>query len=388
MRNIFFNLMFLFVMVGCAQPTLNKVQQVVEAQSELLVDCGLIHNKYVVLYELAVNDSNHIYLISDSEFPVESHLESPSKIVPYKDKYLCFIELDEQEMSVADIKEMTGYSGNPMVEIDYTPKWCVVISKFGEKRALVELSSYEDWSSWFDIVELWPYLSGYVEDYPVQMGVLSHDIQLERYPGLSLNADSIKRELFDWNGVRIKSVYGQMYLRNNTTSTVCLSSSTKEHYAVVNGRDSLYLSLCDSLPIVLKPLERKTVEYRSLSGQSGSFFFEHLASEKNPWEYFYNLFCRSTYCLMNVNGEELKTKVMFHDIGNYGFEVTCEKFGKETLFRILNHGIYDKEDRIEKNTKLWWTEWNNRSEADRQKISDAVDEKLSEKRQKINPDKE
>ena len=54
----------------------------------------------------------------------------------------------------------------------------------------------------------------------------------------------------------------------------------------------------------------------------------------------------------------------------------------------MNHGIYDKEDRIEKNTKLWWTEWNNRSEADKQKISDAVDKKLSEKRQKINPDKE
>lgn len=161
MKITILNLIFLFVIVGCTQPTItNMVQQVVEAQAELLVDCGLIHNKYVVLYELSLNDSNHIYLISDSEFPVEPRLESPSKIVPYKDKYLCFIELDEQEITVADIKEMTGYSGNPMVEIDYTSKWCVVISKFGEKRALVELSSYEDWSSWFDIVELWPYLSG------------------------------------------------------------------------------------------------------------------------------------------------------------------------------------------------------------------------------------
>lgn len=238
---------------------------------------------------------------------------------------------------------------------------------------------------------LWNYghiCRGNVENYPVQMGMVSHDVQLERCPGFSLNVDSIRRELFDWNGVRIKGVYGQMYLRNNTTSAVCLSSSTKEHYAVVNGRDSLYLSLCDSLPIVLKPLERRIVEYRSLSGQTDSFFFEHLVSEKNPWEYFYNLFCRSTYCLIEVNGEELKTKVMFHDIGNYGFEVTCEQFGKESLFRILNHGINDKDDRIARNTKFWWAEWNNRSETDRQKILDAVDKKISEKKKKLNLDKE
>ena len=77
----------------------------------------------MVLYELSINDSNHIYKIADSEFPVEPNLESLSKIVKYKDKYLCFIELDEPEMSVNDIKQVTGYSGNPTVETDNTPKW-------------------------------------------------------------------------------------------------------------------------------------------------------------------------------------------------------------------------------------------------------------------------
>lgn len=75
----------------------------------------------MVLYELSINDSNHIYKIADSEFPVEPNLESLSKIVKYKDKYLCFIELDEPEMSVNDIKQVTGYSGNPTVETDNTP---------------------------------------------------------------------------------------------------------------------------------------------------------------------------------------------------------------------------------------------------------------------------
>lgn len=40
------------------------------------------------------------------------------------------------------------------------------------------------------------------------VGMVSHDVQLEWCPDLSLNTDSIKRELFDWNDVRIKSVYG------------------------------------------------------------------------------------------------------------------------------------------------------------------------------------
>ena len=40
------------VLIGFKQPTINKVQQAVEAQAKLLVDSGLIANEYVVLYEL------------------------------------------------------------------------------------------------------------------------------------------------------------------------------------------------------------------------------------------------------------------------------------------------------------------------------------------------
>lgn len=90
MKITILNLIF-FVIVGCTQPTINKVQQVVEAQARLLVDSGLIVNKYVVLSEMAINDSNHIYLIRDSDFPASlSYLAYPSKIIKYKDKHLCF----------------------------------------------------------------------------------------------------------------------------------------------------------------------------------------------------------------------------------------------------------------------------------------------------------
>ena len=93
MRTTFLNLILLFVIVGCKQPTIKKFQQAVEAQAKLLVDSGLIANEYVVLYELAINDSNHIYSIQAADCPADLKFEYPSKIIKYKDKYLCFIEL-------------------------------------------------------------------------------------------------------------------------------------------------------------------------------------------------------------------------------------------------------------------------------------------------------
>lgn len=150
-------------MVGCAQPTLNKVQQSVEKQAGLLVDSGLIVNKYVILYELAINDSNHIYRIQASDYPAWG-LDYPSKIVQYKDRYFCFIELDEFPMSTEEMIEQTGYSGNLLSEGGGGETWILVVSKRGEKKKLIDISLLEPgWVTYFNIKELWPYFSGYVK---------------------------------------------------------------------------------------------------------------------------------------------------------------------------------------------------------------------------------
>lgn len=123
MRKRTLYVILLFAIVGCVKHPLSKVQQMVETQVKLLVDSGCIRNQYVVLCELVFNDSYHIYIIADSEFPMDViPLEIPSKIVPYKDKYLCFIEWDEPEMSVNKMKEITGYAGNPVKDTDFTCK--------------------------------------------------------------------------------------------------------------------------------------------------------------------------------------------------------------------------------------------------------------------------
>lgn len=375
MRRAFLYFMVLFAIVGCTRPTLSKVQQMVEAQVRLLVDSGLIANKYVVLSELAINDSNHIYRINDSDCPADlEYYNYPSKVIQYKDKYLCFVELDEPQMSADKMIKLTGYSGNLGEESGVGDRWLFAFSKFGEKKTLVNVSNV--WGvDILDLTELWPYLSGYVKKYPVQMAVMSHDIELASGCHLIVSADSIKQDLFNYLEHCFNNIHGKMYLKNNTDSTVCLSSDTEMHYAVVNGWDSLYLSLCDTLPIVLKPYERKIIEYKSMPKQA--VFLKYITSEKDPWEYLYNLFCHSTYCLMNVNQEDLKTKVMSYDINNYGFKVDFDYHSKVT-FRIVNRGMYDKKVGEMQRFRYWRRKWDDMSAADKRRIYDEAQRRFEE----------
>ena len=380
MRNTFFNLMLLYVMVGCTQPTLNKVQQSVEKQAGLLVDSGLIVNKYVILYELAINDSNHIYRIQASDYPAWG-LDYPSKIVQYKDRYFCFIELDEFPMSTEEMIEQTGYSGNLLSEGGGGETWILVVSKRGEKKKLIDISSLEPgWVTYFNIKELWPYFSGYVKGGKVQMGVISHDVELnDSY--LHCNVDSLEQKLF-WDEVQsrtmIKEIYGEIYLKNNTDSTVSVSSENMRHYAVVNNHDSLYLSFCDSLPIILEPNEYKIINYKSLPHQE--CFFKNIALEKDSWGYLYNLFCNSTYCLLDVDGENMQKKIMFHDIDHYGFDVSNNR---GIYLRILNHGIYDKKGTDVFRFRFWSDKWDATDDAEKERIWNESEENFERNAERV-----
>lgn len=221
----------------------------------------------------------------------------------------------------------------------------MVVSEQGEKKILVDYPDENvNEEPYLDNRELWPYVSGYVKDWPVQMGVISHNIEIYPHPYLPLNVDSIRHELF----ADIKSVYGEMYLKNNTDSTVYLSSDTDKHYVIANQGYSLYFSLCDSLPIVLKPHQSKEIRYRSIPLQG--HFFKNLVAKEHPWENFSNLFSESTYCLLKINQEDLKIRVMNFYVPSE-FKVTAGK--DDYLLRILPPGIYDKEAREKRNVKFW-----------------------------------
>ncbi len=344
MRTGILHIIFLFIIVGCTQPTIHSVQKVVEAQAKSLIDSGYIENGFIILYELSVNESNYIYEIADSKSPVcDVPLQLPSRIVRYKDKFICFIEQDEPEMNVNEVIEITGYSDNPIDESGYTLKWFLGISMDTHEKTLVKYVWEED-KDLLDETALWPYLSGYTKDCPVQMCVCSNNAKVNINPSGSINVDSVRKKTFDY----VENLYGEMYLKNNTDSTICLSTDSYKHYAIIDNRDTLYLSLRDSLPLVLSPNERRIVWYDSKPNKR---FFDKLSLKEDPWEYLYHLFGSSTYCLMKINQEEHRTRVMHFDTDK--FELTDDN-GK-CLFHILRPGVYDKGERETRNVHYWWS---------------------------------
>lgn len=327
-------MIFLFIWSGCTLSSVDRVQQTIEAQAKLLIDSGYVKNKYVVFEDYTFSDLYRIYLIGDTECPLDNSWGCPSKIVSYKDKFLCFSNHDEPEMSIDEVKKITSYSGNPLNDCFNNIKWVMVVSNQGEVEKVINYEQMGGKTTILDWTELWPYFPGYEAHCAVQMAFSSHNIRVHLGNALSHNVDSLnlRQKLLE----DIYGIYGEMYLKNNTDSAVTLSSETKKHYAIVNGPDTLYMSLCDSLPIVLEPYESRHCTYRSIPNKP---FFKRLALEKDPWSYFHRLFSNSVYSLMNVNQIKVIARVMHVNEG--WFDIYDEN--DSNLFRVLDSDM--KRDR-------------------------------------------
>lgn len=330
----------LLALFGC-KPNLNNVQQRAEKQVKNLIDNGDITHKYVQILELAVNDSNHIYRVYDIDSPIgERYLELPSKIIEYKNKYICFIELYEPELPKKEVDRLTNYTGNAL-EPQIGHEWLLGISTYGERETILEFTP--EYDSYFDYIELCPYFSGYTRS-RVQMGISSHDIQMTMFYH-PMNMDSVKRHIVRYY---TEKIFGEIYLRNNTDSIVWLRNDTENlQFAIFSKTDTLYLALCDTLPIRLIPHERRVVKYESIMNHS---FFNNLSSD-DPWMHLYQLLCDSAFCLMKRDEEVGRNRVMHLDCA-YGCNVINES-GK-TIYEILNRGIYDKNAREYNNVNYWY----------------------------------
>ena len=71
---------------------------------------------------------------------------------------------------------------------------------------------------------------------------------------------------------------------------------------------------------------------------------------------------------------------MFQDIGNYEFEVFNPLNQKLTMIYLPY--IYDKDENIYQNTRFWYNEWNNRTDAEREKIENKVEKKMYERKKR------
>ena len=86
-------------------PSLEDIHQRVAKQVEVLIDSGYLLTTYIEIDEVFSTDSNSLYYIGESDSPGSDGAELPSRVIKYKERYLCFIELDEPEMSRTELFE-------------------------------------------------------------------------------------------------------------------------------------------------------------------------------------------------------------------------------------------------------------------------------------------
>lgn len=323
----------LWLLSSCAHRPDDIYQRAIEyAQS--LVDSGYITDEYIQLYELGTNDSGSIYSIFGTDSPNSDCTEYPSRIIKVGEKYFCFTELDEPELSVEQIYRITnvydaglGFRSNDI--------WFLGISKYKNSGAMVKRSPDVDYL--FDYPELWPYSSGgQPENHDFYMWLFAHNILLTDVN--YWDSDSLK--------FHIKKICGKIHMGNKTDSLVVLSPDIfNRTFIVVNGTDTLMLSLQDSLPVDIPANSSATLRFESKENKD---FFQKLP-HKNTWMSLYKLLSDSTFSLLKINGK-VKTIRLLHDDSPY---IYLRNDSGKILKEIWNEGIFNKEKRKERfwNTK-------------------------------------
>ena len=264
-------LTFLFLIVllgGCMSPSSPHLKDIHHRAVDLLaplLDSGYIQTKFIIVEEVAFNDSNRIFLATASDSPATDTGGLPTLIINYKDSYISFVYEDNSmpEMSRTELFEQ-GYvpDSNFRVNEHLTTEgiWALALRKYENKQVLVK--EKEDRSSFnFDYPELWPFLSGsYSTDRSLGIVMGSHDIVVDKTFASqvdSLCLDSLK--------TYIDRFIGYFYVVNTTDSAVTISKSevNNMNFAVVNGKDTLDLIVCNTLPITIKPNGYKILGFNS-----------------------------------------------------------------------------------------------------------------------------
>lgn len=94
----------LWLLSGCIRkPNDVDMYQRAIGYAQSLVDSGYITDDYVQLYELKTSEFSSIYSIFGTDTPISDAPEYPSRIVKVGEKFFCFTELDEPELSVEQI---------------------------------------------------------------------------------------------------------------------------------------------------------------------------------------------------------------------------------------------------------------------------------------------
>lgn len=334
----------LILIGGCMSPSTSPedIHQRAAILVAMLIDSNYIHHSYLEVLEIVSNDSNVIYRVRPSDSAASCTDELPSRVLSYKDKYLCFIELDEQEMSRNELfeKGIVTDSNFQSNSLDFDDGfWLLALQKYGKEHVLVKYR--EEYDNIVEMPELWPYLSGgSPQSQPVFMSMDKHyivvaDSLLSRLGDLGV--DTLKRY--------INRFYGVIQLKNQTDSTIVLSNNNLSNlsFALVNKTDTLKLVLRGSLPIILGSHEYAYLRYDSESPQR---FLQNLP-EQDVWMSMYRLFSDSTFCFLKMNGIPTNFRILHNDATIFSYitvDSETQKYIPGDKSKIFyNNKVHDKD---------------------------------------------
>ena len=140
MKNLVYGILFI-LLGGCVSPSFSPVEihQRVAEQVKVLIDSGYLQTPYIEINEVLSNNSSIIYSIKGADSPGSDGAELPSKVMTYKGKYLCFIELDEQEMSRTELFEKGIVADSNFHEnLHLDDGWVLALRKYENGSTLVK----------------------------------------------------------------------------------------------------------------------------------------------------------------------------------------------------------------------------------------------------------
>lgn len=336
MRIILLTLL-LALLGGCKSSPSKPVYERVADEVRMLIDSGYLQSPYVEIYEILSNDSSLIYTIGPSNSPASISAELPTRVLRYKDKYLCFIELYEKSMTRTELFEqgIVKDSMFSMNEISYYVEnlWYLGMSKYSSDKTLMKYNPTSDNYCLNRFSRFWKYFSGEHprKDLPAVI-LISHDLLLSDCTHSDI--DSIRTS-------QIISVCGEIEINNNTDLAQVISfDSIRKPFYVVNGEDTLDLIIRNSFQtsIKVRPHDCEVLRYQS---EPNDAFFRRIDSD-DVWMSLYRILSNSTFCNMRINSVVHNIRLLHNDLTMKNY--LLDKEGNAITY-FFNKGVMNKEKR-------------------------------------------
>lgn len=287
-----------------------------------MIDNNRLDLKYVKVYKYCSNVSGDIYLLSSGYSPINiGNWMPPTKVIPYKGKYICYI--DPYCSNILSKKELKSRLKNEDINDflleceDSESMYFIGISKNDRSFTIVYINP--DLHTGIRPY-IYPSLRQYIFDVSLNTNPLFIMSSYQVHVDQSFKPEnSLKKHikcLFDCE-VFISETCDSVFINN-------IMRNPLSHFITINGRDTLKYIIQDSIE-----------NHLILKSAPCTSFFKQLPETKST-NYLDSLIRNLTYCIIERNGKYESIPVLFFDSSNYQ---TVRNDNSEIVMTICNEEL-------------------------------------------------